>query len=677
MLKFDRDVLLAVVMALCLWSSTAAGAALAASLRQEPGTFTLQTLKNAEYRTQYTPSRTVKLSDGVYDDPNTGLHIELTDTYTFGDLNGDGVDDAAAILVATVKDGAPFFELVALTNQGGQSEIGGLILLGEGVQVKNLSIANGAITVDYLRPQPGDPACCPSRTVTEGFFSRRGLLVPKQARAFGQLFPYQDGLLYGYVNVLGETVIEPQFVLAGAFSEGMAPVSYDGKTTGFINQLGELVIEAKFSYAGAFVQGFAMVGVPGVDADAPFLTAYIDRVGRFVFGDQRFRSAEPFSEGLAAVSYDGERFGYMDLLGNLIIEPQFRQAESFSEGLAPVQFGDQYGYIDRTGKFVIDPQFEAAEPFRNGLARITLGGKTGYINHAGQIVIEPAFDYGSDFAEGRALVSQAGKLLYIDEAGNAEIDIPNLTHARDFAEGLAAVAVGDQYGYIDLKGNFFVPPQFSYAGDFQNGLAVVETPHSWALLNSIGEIVLEIDRFQPATAAKTTTPQTQLIEYIPAVPQEARAGVCTANSEILDLASAWQCTVDGTRFDPCLVAGDGQTVVCGPSPMQDYPGFRLALEKPLPAVNVAAQPPSDIWQLRTADDALCEVSRMADMQVNGQRLTHICDDGTALFGAIDRSGELWTVEKATLVNQANGAFTLKDTQQVQIVQAWQPIEPKP
>jgi hypothetical protein len=117
-------------------------------------------------------------------------------------------------------------------------------------------------------------------------------------------------------------------------------------------------------------------------------------------------------------------------------------------------------------------------------------------------------------------------------------------------------------------------------------------------------------------------------------------------------------------------------VVCGPSPMLDYPGFRLALEKPLPDVNVTAQPPSDLWQLRTDDNALCEVSRMADMQVNGKRLTHICDDGSALFGAIDRSADLWTVEKATLVNQDNGAFTLKDTKQVHIVQAWQPIEPK-
>jgi len=675
------------VFALLMLGLTGVGVTHAAPEAQTAPPLTLETLKNSEYRTQATITRTVQLRDGVYEELATGLRIELSEFYALGDLNNDGADDGAAVLITTRGQQTPFFELVAVTSSGEQTEIGGLILLGEGIKVNQLTIENGEIAIEYLRPQLGDEACCPSRLVTERFSSRLGLLAPKQTKSFGQLFPYQQGQLYGYLNALGEIVIEPQFALAGEFAEGMAAVSYDGKTTGFINQIGELVIEPRFSYAGQFSDGLAIVALPGVDADAPFLSAYIDRTGHFVFGDQRFYSAEPFSEGLAAVSLDGERYGYIDLLGDTVIEPQFAYAESFSEGLAPVQVGDLVGYIDRTGAFVFDLQFQAADPFQNGLAKVVIGEKTGYINHSGQMVIEPLFDYGSDFSAGRAIVAQEEKLFYIDAAGNIEIDIPDLTQAGDFVEGLAAVGVGDQYGYVDLQGNFVVSPQFTYASNFENGLAIVQTSTTWGLLNSIGELVLEIDRFaapaaqkaalftaEAMTATQTISATTELIEYVPTLPNEVRSGACSLNSELLGLASAWQCKADGDTFDPCLVGDDSETLVCVPSPAEQYPGFRLVLEKPLPAVNITAAPPSDLWQLRTDDGALCVVNRMRDMQVAGNLVTHICSDGTALLGEIDRSGALWTAEKGALVNQTDGTFAIENSMRVGIITAWQPVE---
>jgi len=684
MSKTKYPIMLVALIALGWWAAVTGPHVGAAPIRQPDMPLTRQDLENAEYRTQYTPSRTVQLTDGVYEEAESGLRITLTEHYTFGDLNGDGAADAAAILATTLNNREPFLNLVALINGPEETEIGGFVLVGEHIQINELSIVNGKLSVDYLRPQPGDAVDSPSRQVTQSYFSRRGLLVPEQTRSFGQLFPYQDGTLYGYANVLGELVIEPQFMLAGEFTEGMAPVSYDGRTTGFINQIGELVIEPRFSYAGNFTQGLALVGVPGVDADAPFLTTYIDRIGRFVFGDARFFAAEPFSEGLAAVSYDGAQYGYIDLRGELAIELQFAHAEAFSEGLAPVQFGGQYGFIDRAGKFVITPQFETAKPFQDGLAQVVLGGKTGYVNQRGEMIIEPTFDYGNDFAEGRALVVSDGNPFYIDSAGNVAIELPDITRGTAFAEGLAAVVSNDLYGYIDLQGNLIVPPQFTYASAFKNGLAVVETAKTWGLINSVGEVVLEIDRAlaqQPTMRAlamqKSATPQTQLIAYSPPIPTEIRSGTCSSNSELLALASAWKCKVtDGDTFDPCLTAADGETLVCAPSPMENYPGFQLDLTRPLPEVVVIAQPPSDLWLIQTDDDARCRVNRASNLRTDDKLVTHICADGMALLGDIDRNSDLWTVERGTLVNNAEGVLSIENVQRVGIVRAWSPVTPE-
>jgi hypothetical protein len=48
----------------------------------------------------------------------------------------------------------------------------------------------------------------------------------------------------------------------------------------------------------------------------------------------------------------GNRFGYIDKSGNMVINPQFDRAGDFENGLAPVWLGDRQGYINRSGKYV-------------------------------------------------------------------------------------------------------------------------------------------------------------------------------------------------------------------------------------------------------------------------------------------------------------------------------------
>ena len=50
----------------------------------------------------------------------------------------------------------------------------------------------------------------------------------------------------GYINATGELVIQPSFVSALNFSEGLAPVYVDKKKLGFVDKTGELAIPAKF-----------------------------------------------------------------------------------------------------------------------------------------------------------------------------------------------------------------------------------------------------------------------------------------------------------------------------------------------------------------------------------------------------------------------------------------------
>ena len=68
------------------------------------------------------------------------------------------------------------------------------------------------------------------------------------------------------------------------------------------------------------------------------------------------------------------KWGYIDRLGNIAIQPKFEAVDGFSEGLAAVELNGKWGFIDDKGNEVIEPRFSGAHEFSEGLARIQVGG---------------------------------------------------------------------------------------------------------------------------------------------------------------------------------------------------------------------------------------------------------------------------------------------------------------
>jgi hypothetical protein len=112
----------------------------------------------------------------------------------------------------------------------------------------------------------------------------------------------------------------------------------------------------------------------------------------------------------------GEKYGYVDEMGEMAIAPMFDDAWPFSDGLAPVRVGDadtgKWGYIDATGAWVIQPRFAGAWFFSGGMAAVTTDdfftGDLGYINRQGDMVIAPRFERAGIFLGGRAWVQLRG-----------------------------------------------------------------------------------------------------------------------------------------------------------------------------------------------------------------------------------------------------------------------------
>jgi hypothetical protein len=283
---------------------------------------------------------------------------------------------------------------------------------------------------------------------------------------------------------------------------GFVPFHEGGKDGlwGYMDSQGKVVIKPKYRSADYFCGGRALVwlGQPGGDANG---YAYIDEQDRPVFRLPRgCYIAGRFVEGMAYFEI-GNRYGFHDRDGKVVVPPTYDEVRLFSEGLAPVNRG-------------------AKRPRFPGL-RGPEGGKWGYIDKTGREVIALQFDYAGLFSEGLALVGTAGRYAYIDPKGKTVLTIENLKpdsprwhveSAYGFSEGLARFHTKDgehfkgAVGFIDKTGKLAFPYQFSDAGDFSEGLAAVSDGYKWGYMDKAGRTVIkhrfdEARRFSEGLAA--------------------------------------------------------------------------------------------------------------------------------------------------------------------------------
>lgn len=135
-------------------------------------------------------------------------------------------------------------------------------------------------------------------------------------------------------------------------------------------------------------------------------------------------SLEP-NEGGDPLPMDfGERWGYVNHRGHMMIYPDFLAARPFQGGLAAVKPVDKWGYIDRSGTFRVTPLYEDCGDFSEGLAPVKWYGRWGYIDREGQFIIQPRFQHAEQFERGGARVRLGARWGTVSKIGDVAFDSP-------------------------------------------------------------------------------------------------------------------------------------------------------------------------------------------------------------------------------------------------------------
>ncbi len=90
------------------------------------------------------------------------LLVGLSELRAAGDLDGDGDEDQAVLLVADAADDRMFIYVGAVVNDDGVPRASATLRLGDRVKVDNLEVENGQIVVTLTTHTSDDPACCPT-----------------------------------------------------------------------------------------------------------------------------------------------------------------------------------------------------------------------------------------------------------------------------------------------------------------------------------------------------------------------------------------------------------------------------------------------------------------------------------------------------------------------------------
>lgn len=343
-----------------------------------------------------------------------------------------------------------------------------------------------------------------AQTVLKPHFTEQSkkITIPKDGNVFPEI---RNGIItvgnypqVYFVNLKGEYVFGSNFPFTrgndyrhSPYFSGGAMMGWRTKPNEYSNTPFIVYPDGKYrdlkdvSDASSFLDGYALVQ-KGKSVIMGVKQGFIDKNGKDVFpkltstakGTMNDMTIYPLVEKRRIYFDAGPRkYGYADDKGNVAIKPTYEKAESFSEGLAAVMTDDQkWGFINATGKMVIPATYRLKPGrFKEGLAAVRIGDNESdyemtYIDKNGKRMMEPKRWNLNEFNNGFALVGTGCEKMFVMDKEFKEVrDMTKDFHQN--GNGFGTCSFSMLSGHVHNK---------SWGFDFPNGMRALNQ-------NGVGE----------------------------------------------------------------------------------------------------------------------------------------------------------------------------------------------
>ena len=214
----------------------------------------------------------------------------------------------------------------------------------------------------------------------------------------------KGSLKYGFIDIKGNTVIQPIFDSLREFDDkGYCCAQLNGRF-GFINRQGNWVIQPVFDYLGSFDdKDYCCAEVNGK-------YGFIERQGNWVI-QPAFDRLGSFDDKDYCVASLNDKYGFINRQGNWIIQPIFDSIYNnyfsvLNRRINKFRVNDlKYGLITNDGKWVLEPNYWHIDFTEYpDIFEASLNNKLGFINSLGDWIIQPYYDYEITDFEGEKMI---------------------------------------------------------------------------------------------------------------------------------------------------------------------------------------------------------------------------------------------------------------------------------
>jgi heat shock protein HslJ len=203
--------------AVLLW---AAGCAI------QPQGVTDDALRNLTYRG--IANHSVTLKDGLFEGApfvSGGAarpRVELAaEPQVAGDLDGDGAEDRAVLLVETAGGAGENTYLALVSSRAGRVENVATRLIGDRVQIRSLMIRDGALVLELVTTGPGEPACCPTLKVRKTYRLQTHSLIEVTSEALGPIRVKDlEGMTWTLMRLARKEAVPEGIRITALFQDG-------------------------------------------------------------------------------------------------------------------------------------------------------------------------------------------------------------------------------------------------------------------------------------------------------------------------------------------------------------------------------------------------------------------------------------------------------------------------
>lgn len=305
-----------------------------------------------------------------------------------------------------------------------------------------------------------------------GDFNEDGIFVSKNST-------------YDFYDHTGKKLNAESYFSVVNFSEGICALQLSSTSAPQLADRNFKKIKDLYTYyKGPFSEGIAYA-----TNSKNGLVYYLDKKGNEVFS-LIAKQGGKCTGGFIVIKDTGNRFYHVNKSGKPISAKTWTEVGDFAEGLALVKENNKWGFIDTLGNKVIDLKFDIASSFTKGAAMVQLNGKFFLINNKGQAVSNITYDAAGNPGNGTFPVQKDKLVGLVDSKGKPIIDykyrsILYMTEDRIWA------AKDDKWGLLDKQGNALTEFIYQGAYDFNDGFARVVKEDKLGLVNKAGKLIID------------------------------------------------------------------------------------------------------------------------------------------------------------------------------------------